>query len=166
MATTSYGETIRGSPAPSAGGATAAVARNSPAPSSYTPHQAAKAGVIPTNTVSYKEGVVRTRIDPVLPVSDVIRQLCTSLRIEEPPTRFALRDETDELVTNENLRKKIKAKSNLKYVGPYLMGYFFVQHPCFFFCICRRTNILFFFPLLSWWMADSSMRRTLKPKRY
>lgn len=28
---------------------------------------------------------------------------------------FALRDESGELVTNENLRKKIKGKVNLKY---------------------------------------------------
>lgn len=31
---------------------------------------------------------------------------------------YALRDDNDELVTNDNLRKKVKGKVNLKYVQP------------------------------------------------
>jgi engulfment/cell motility protein 1 len=46
-----------------------------------------------------------------------MKQLCVSLKIKEPPSHFALRDEADELVTNDNLRKKIKNKVNLKYVA-------------------------------------------------
>ena len=81
-----------------------------------TPTQS-KSGLVPTNNVTIKDGVtVRTRIEPTLPVDDVIRQLCVSLQIQERPTMFALRDENGELVTNENLRKKIKGKVNLKYV--------------------------------------------------
>lgn len=78
-----------------------------------------KSGLVPTNNVTIKDGMtVRTRIEPTLPVDDVIRQLCLSLQIQERPTMFALRDENGELVTNENLRKKIKGKVNLKYVVP------------------------------------------------
>lgn len=75
--------------------------------------------LVPTNNVTTVEGVtVRTRIDANLTVDDVVRQLCVNLTIKEPPSHFALRDEADELVTNDNLRKKIKNKSNLKYVLP------------------------------------------------
>ena len=71
--------------------------------------------LVPTNNVTTAEGVtVRTRIDPTLTVDDVVRQLCVNLGIKESPTHFALRDEVDELVTNDNLRKKIKNKSGLK----------------------------------------------------
>ncbi|KAL4250206.1 ELMO/CED-12 family-domain-containing protein [Abortiporus biennis] len=77
-----------------------------------------KSGLIPTNTVTTKEGItVRTRIEPSLPVDDVVRQLCLNLKIKDPPTMFALRDESDELVTNDNLRKKIKGKVHLKLVN-------------------------------------------------
>ncbi|KAF7294500.1 ELMO domain-containing protein [Mycena kentingensis (nom. inval.)] len=76
------------------------------------------AALIPTNTVTTASGLtVRTRIDPVLTVDDVVRQLCLNLKIKEVPSNFALRDETDELVTNDNLRKKIRAKVNLKLVN-------------------------------------------------
>ncbi|KAJ7247642.1 ELMO/CED-12 family-domain-containing protein [Mycena haematopus] len=74
--------------------------------------------LVPTNTVTTATGLtVRTRIDPVLTVDDVVRQLCINLNIKEPPGNFALRDATDELVTNDNLRRKIKAKVNLKLVN-------------------------------------------------
>ncbi|KAI0078722.1 hypothetical protein K474DRAFT_1641153 [Panus rudis PR-1116 ss-1] len=75
-------------------------------------------GLIPTNTVTTMDGLtVRARIEPTLAVDDVIRQLCMNLKIKDPPGMFALRDDTDELVTNDNLRKKIKAKANLKLVN-------------------------------------------------
>jgi engulfment/cell motility protein 1 len=47
-------------------------------------------------------------------VSEVIQQLCSNIKIQEPSTFFALRDENDELVTDENLRKKIRSKSPLR----------------------------------------------------
>ena len=72
---------------------------------------------MPTNTVTTKDGtVVRARIDPTLAVDDVIRQLCLNLKIQDPPVLYALRDDADELVTDDNLRKKIKGKVNLKCV--------------------------------------------------
>ncbi|KAL4078663.1 ELMO/CED-12 family-domain-containing protein [Scleroderma yunnanense] len=76
-------------------------------------------GLIPTNNVTTKEGTtVRARIDPTLTVEDVVRQLCVNLKVTEPSTNFALRDrDTEELVTNENLRKKIKNKAHLKLVN-------------------------------------------------
>ncbi|KAJ3510838.1 hypothetical protein NLJ89_g4449 [Agrocybe chaxingu] len=78
----------------------------------------AKTALVPTNNVTTMEGLtVRTRIDPTLTVDDVMKQLCISLEIKQPPSSFALRDETDELVTNDNLRKKIKNKVNLKLVN-------------------------------------------------
>lgn len=77
--------------------------------------------LVPTNNVTTKEGVtVRARIDPTLTVDDVVRQLCINLKIQDGHANFALRDENDELVTNDNLRKKIKTKINLKWVIVHL----------------------------------------------
>ncbi len=72
--------------------------------------------VVPTNTVkNTRDGtIVRARIDPGLAVDDVIRQLCLNMKIQDHPVLFALRDEMDELITDDNLRKKVKAKANLK----------------------------------------------------
>ena len=76
--------------------------------------------LVPTNTVTTKDGtVVRARIDPTLAVDDVIRQLCLNLKIQDPPVLYALRDDADELVTDDNLRKKIKGKVNLKCVWEF-----------------------------------------------
>jgi engulfment and cell motility protein 1 len=72
--------------------------------------------LIPTNSVTTKDGVVKVRIDPTLTVADVVKQLVANLQIRQPPSDFALRDEDDELVTNENLRKMIRSKAKLKYV--------------------------------------------------
>ncbi|EGN96731.1 hypothetical protein SERLA73DRAFT_75603 [Serpula lacrymans var. lacrymans S7.3] len=74
--------------------------------------------LVPTNNVTTMHGAtVRTRIDPTLTVDDVVRQLCLNLKIMDPPSNYALRDDTDELVTNDNLRKKIKNKVPLKLVN-------------------------------------------------
>ncbi|CCL98594.1 uncharacterized protein FIBRA_00596 [Fibroporia radiculosa] len=94
----------------------------SPTPTSAangsSPAPQARGGLVPTNNVTTKDGsTVRTRIEPTLPVDDVIRQLCINLKLKDPPSMYALRDENDELVTNDNLRKKIKAKINLKLVS-------------------------------------------------
>ncbi|KAI0091646.1 ELMO/CED-12 family-domain-containing protein [Irpex rosettiformis] len=68
-----------------------------------------------TNVVTLPDGnTVRVRIEETLAVDDVVRQLCISVKIKEPSTIYALRDGNDELVTNENLRKKVKAKVPLK----------------------------------------------------
>lgn len=87
-------------------------------PSSTTPPNngsQAKTGLVPTNNVTTIDGLtVRARIDPTLTVADVVKQLCVNLKIKGSPSDFALRDENHELVTNENLRKKIKAKLDLK----------------------------------------------------
>ncbi|KAF7793496.1 hypothetical protein EIP86_004608 [Pleurotus ostreatoroseus] len=82
------------------------------------PTVASRSGLVPTNTVQLKDGTkVRARIEATLAVEDVIRQLLINLKIKDQPSRYALRDENDELVTNENLRKKIKGKVNLKLVN-------------------------------------------------
>lgn len=47
-------------------------------------------------------------------VTDVVRQLCLNLAITESPVLFALRDEQDQLVTDENMRRHIKDRTNLK----------------------------------------------------
>ncbi|KAF8268798.1 ELMO/CED-12 family-domain-containing protein [Lactarius quietus] len=73
--------------------------------------------LIPTNSVTTKDGVVKVRIDPTLQVVDVVKQLVANLHIKQSPSDFALRDEDDELVTNENLRKMIKSKAKLKLVN-------------------------------------------------
>ncbi|KAJ7836534.1 hypothetical protein B0H13DRAFT_2032068, partial [Mycena leptocephala] len=96
------------------------VCRGNPLTQSPAVNGAAGSAVplVPTNTVTTAAGLtVRTRIDPVLTVDDVVKQLCINLKIKEPPSNFALRDETDELVTNDNLRRKIKTKVNLKLVN-------------------------------------------------
>lgn len=73
--------------------------------------------LIPTNSVTTKDGgVVKVRIDPTLMVADVVKQLVANLQIKQPPSNFSLRDEDDELVTNENLRRMIRSKAKLKYV--------------------------------------------------
>lgn len=79
------------------------------------PSSTPKAGpLVPTNHVTTLEGVtVRARIDPTLTVDDVVKQLCSSLK-KEPASNYALRDDLDELVTNDNLRKKIKGRVGLK----------------------------------------------------
>ena len=73
--------------------------------------------LIPTNSVATKDGVVKVRIDPTLMVTDVVKQLVANLQIKQSPSNFALRDDDDELVTNENLRKMIRSKAKLKYVA-------------------------------------------------
>jgi engulfment and cell motility protein 1 len=77
---------------------------------------ASSKSLIPTNSVATKDGVVKVRIDPTLMVADVVKQLVMNLQIKQPPSDFALRDEDEELVTNENLRKMIKSKAKLKFV--------------------------------------------------
>jgi hypothetical protein len=77
---------------------------------------ASSKSLIPTNSVTTKDGVVKVRIDPTLMVVDVVKQLVMNLQIKQPPSDFALRDEDEELVTNENLRKMIKSKAKLKSV--------------------------------------------------
>jgi engulfment/cell motility protein 1 len=72
--------------------------------------------LIPTNNVATKDGIVKVRIDPTLTVADVVKQLVANLQIKQPPSNYALRDDDDELVTNENLRKMIRSKAKLKYV--------------------------------------------------
>jgi hypothetical protein len=71
--------------------------------------------LVPTNNVTTKEGTtVRVRIDVTLTVDEVIRQLVINLKLKDPANHYALRNEADELVTDDNLRKNIKAKANLK----------------------------------------------------
>ncbi|KAG6886236.1 hypothetical protein C0993_010798 [Termitomyces sp. T159_Od127] len=92
-------------------------------PSTNNGTQVRSAALVPTNNVTTLEGAtVRARIDPALTVDDVVKQLCINLKIKESPANFALRDETDELVTNDNLRKKIRGKVNLKYVPSSLQS--------------------------------------------
>lgn len=89
-----------------------------PAPTTNGATATRSTGLIPTNSVTTKDGVtLRARIDPTVSVADVVSQLCVNLKVNEPSTNYALRDEEGELVTNDNLRKKIKAKSNLKLVS-------------------------------------------------
>ena len=83
--------------------------------SALVPNRPRSVALVPTNTVTTKDGVtVLARIDPTLTVDDVVRQLCINLKITDPPGRHALRDEADELVTNDNLRKMIRMKRELK----------------------------------------------------
>ncbi|EPQ28461.1 uncharacterized protein PFL1_03764 [Pseudozyma flocculosa PF-1] len=69
------------------------------------------------NLVTYKHSTIKALIDPSLPVQDVIRQLCANahLGVQEPPALFALRDdETEELIDDANMARKIEAGANFK----------------------------------------------------
>lgn len=60
----------------------------------------------PTLFVTYGERSVKARIDPEVPLAEIIRQLAASsqLGVSEPPALFALRSKDDgELITDENL---------------------------------------------------------------
>ncbi len=83
-------------------------------PRAMTTNGSSNKSLIPTNSVTTKDGVVKVRIDPSLTVVDVVKQLVANLQIKQPSSAFALRDEDDGLVTNENLRKMIKSKAKLK----------------------------------------------------
>ncbi|KAN0062511.1 hypothetical protein ACQY0O_005042 [Thecaphora frezii] len=69
------------------------------------------------NLVTYKQATIKALIDPSLPVQDVIRQLCANahLGVQEPPALFALRDdETEDLIDDSNMARKIEAGANFK----------------------------------------------------
>ncbi len=71
------------------------------------------------NIVTYKSASIKALVDPTLSVSDVVRQLCANAHLgvspSEPPALFALRDEDgEELVTDENLARKIEQGRNFK----------------------------------------------------
>lgn len=86
-------------------------------PSPIHPSDRREYNIVPTNYITTKEdAILRTRINPTLTVDEVIRQLCVNLNVRDPHNTFSLRDEADKLVTNKNLKKKIKDKSNLKCV--------------------------------------------------
>lgn len=67
--------------------------------------------------VTYRNATIKALIDPSLPVVDVIRQLCANahLGVQEPPALFALRDdENEELIDDNNMARKIEAGKNFK----------------------------------------------------
>ncbi|CBQ68916.1 related to engulfment and cell motility gene 1 protein [Sporisorium reilianum SRZ2] len=69
------------------------------------------------NLVTYGQSTIKALIDPSLPVTDVIRQLCANahLGVQEPPALFALRDDDDdELIDDANMARKIEAGANFK----------------------------------------------------
>lgn len=108
-------ETMSSNTPPSEEGSRRAGAPAAPAPVTNGNASQQKGGLVPTNNVTTKDGLtVRARIEPTLTVEDVIRKLCINLKIKDPPAVYGLRDETDELVTDDNLWKKIKGKVNLK----------------------------------------------------
>lgn len=90
-----------------------------PPTSSPTSQQTRRSVLVPTNSVTTKDGItVKARIESSLSVVDVIKQLCLNLQIQEPYTSFALRDkDSDDLVTDENLKKMIKQKAHLRLVN-------------------------------------------------
>ncbi|KZT55823.1 hypothetical protein CALCODRAFT_556244 [Calocera cornea HHB12733] len=74
-----------------------------------------KTGIPHTNTVESKDGQkVRARIDPSLATSEVVRQLCLNLKLTETSKLYALRTDTDELVTDDNLSRIVRDKTPLK----------------------------------------------------
>lgn len=70
-----------------------------------------------TSRTINQNATIKALIDPGLRVSDVIRQLCANahLGVQEPPALFALRDEEDEeLIDDNNMARKIEAGRNFK----------------------------------------------------
>ncbi len=60
--------------------------------------------------------IIKCRIDPYLPVSDVVQQLAQSFKANDAPAVLALRDENDVLVSDENLALAVEGKVRLKLV--------------------------------------------------
>lgn len=70
-----------------------------------------------SNALLDQNATIKALIDPGLRVSDVVRQLCANahLGVQEPPALFALRDEEDEeLIDDNNMARKIEAGRNFK----------------------------------------------------
>ncbi|KDR80658.1 hypothetical protein GALMADRAFT_222251 [Galerina marginata CBS 339.88] len=68
-----------------------------------------------TNSIVTLNGrTVQARIDPTLPVEEVVKQLCFNLKVKEPPSHFVIRDTMGEQVTDDNLRIKIENHADLK----------------------------------------------------
>lgn len=120
------------------------------APGAATPVWRPKSQAIqPTNTISFSSSSIRARIDATLracaalsgllqghtltccalgpaldcsaAVNDVVRQLCISFSIQDPPLMWSLRSaeqEGDVLVTDDNLREVVEKKVPLRCVRP------------------------------------------------
>ncbi|KAG7530583.1 hypothetical protein FFLO_04946 [Filobasidium floriforme] len=70
-----------------------------------------------SNSVRYRDRVLKARIDPQLPVRQVIKQLAAAFKTEEPAATLAIRDANDVLVTDENLTIKVMEGDDLKVIA-------------------------------------------------
>jgi len=88
-----------------------------PSDNIMTTAQNANALKATNNIITTNGRTLQARIDPTLPVEEVIKQLSINLKTEEAPSRFVLRDikAQGELVTDLNLRKKIEEHADLQF---------------------------------------------------
>lgn len=57
---------------------------------------------------------LKCRIATDIPVDDAVRQLAASFKANEPASTLALRNERDELVTDDNLVRVVEEMAKLK----------------------------------------------------
>ncbi|GAA6049053.1 hypothetical protein JCM3770_003864 [Rhodotorula araucariae] len=71
------------------------------------------------NYFLYGDRSVKARIDPGVPLDEVLRQLCaSSLRVSEPATLFALREiDTGTLMTTDNMRAMLATATTFQLVS-------------------------------------------------
>lgn len=103
------------SAAPAAAGFPAPPPRPAPPPASArlvaAPHEPKPAPAHKAHYFHYGTRSVKARIDPEVPLDEVLRQLCASsqLQVAEPATLFALRDkDSGALVTQDNMRAMLE----------------------------------------------------------
>jgi hypothetical protein len=70
-----------------------------------------------TERTSYTDRTLKCRIATDIPVEEVVRLLAVNFKANEPASTLALRNERDELVTDETLVLAVGQKLGLKRVG-------------------------------------------------
>nr|XP_031861447.1 uncharacterized protein CI109_003051 [Kwoniella shandongensis]KAA5528519.1 hypothetical protein CI109_003051 [Kwoniella shandongensis] len=83
---------------------------------SLSPQPVTKRGAIPTNMVIYKGRRIPARIDPEARVGYIVEIMSTSFATKEHHITLCLRDEADNLVTQNNLPSKVYNHDVLKLV--------------------------------------------------
>ncbi|TXT13206.1 hypothetical protein VHUM_01607 [Vanrija humicola] len=90
----------------------------SPKQGGTTPFQSGKnENAVPTNLITYKGRRIPARIDPDASILRVVEIMASSFGAPEHHITLALRDESDNLVTQSNIAAKVQSKETLKLVA-------------------------------------------------
>jgi engulfment/cell motility protein 1 len=65
-------------------------------------------------SATHTDRTLKCRIDPTLPVNEAVKLLALNFKSSEPFSTLALRNERDELITDDNLAAAVKEKVKLK----------------------------------------------------